>query len=216
MSTDRLIDVLSANLEPVAGNELRKAVMRALIAGGAAALGLMLLIVGTRSQLGAAPHLHWLALKLLFALSLVATATPALIKSLRPGADDESPSKLFFFPFIAVGTAAIATVLFAQPPMSKEMLLGAHSMSSVRCVLLTLCFASIPMTILIWALRNGAPTRLARCGAIAGIVAGAIGAAAYAFSCRSDSVAFIAIWYTAGIMVCALVGAQLGPRLLRW
>jgi hypothetical protein len=135
----------------------------------------------------------FLALKLLFALSLVATATPALIRSLRPGADDESPSKLFFYPFVAVGTAAIATLLFAQPAYVREMLLGAHSMSSVRCVLLTLCFASIPMAILIWALRNGAPTRLARCGAIAGIVAGARGAAAYAFSCRSDFLAFIAI-----------------------
>jgi hypothetical protein len=61
-----------------------------------------------------------------------------------------------------------------------------------------------------------APTRLARCGAIAGILAGAIGAAAYAFSCRTYSVTFIAIWYGAGIMLCAVIGAQLGPRLLRW
>ena len=72
------------------------------------------------------------------------------------------------------------------------------------------------MIVLMWALRSGAPTRLARCGAIASIVARAIGAAAYAFSCRGDSVAFIATWYTAGIMLCALIGAQLGPRLLRW
>ena len=55
MTTDRLIDVLSANLGPVAANELRKAVMGALIAGGAAALGLMLLIVGPRPQLGTPP-----------------------------------------------------------------------------------------------------------------------------------------------------------------
>jgi hypothetical protein len=176
----------------------------------------MLLIVGPRPQLGATPHLNWLALKLFFALSLVATAIPALIRSLRPGADDESPSKLIFFPFIAISAAAIAAMLFAEPTTWKGMLLGEDSMSSVRCVLLTLCFASIPMSILISALRTGAPTRLARCGAIAGIVAGAIGAAAYAFSCRSDSLAFIAIWYSAGIMLCALVGAQLGARLLRW
>jgi hypothetical protein len=69
---------------------------------------------------------------------------------------------------------------------------------------------------LIWALRKGAPTCLKRGGAIAGIVAGAIGAAAYAFNCASDSVPFIAIWYGAAVLLCAFIGAQLGPRFLRW
>jgi hypothetical protein len=77
-------------------------------------------------------------------------------------------------------------------------------------------FATIPMTLLMWALRRGAPTSPARCGAIAGIVAGAIGTVAYAFSCRSDSVPFVAIWYGAGITLCAFFGTQVGSRLLRW
>jgi hypothetical protein len=216
VTTDRLLDVLSANLEPVTGDELRKGVMLALTIGGAAALGLMLITVGPRPELSTASHLNWLALKLLFALSLVAASTPALIKSLRPGAEGETQFKLIFSPLVVVGIAAVANLLLSRCSSWRGMLLGAHPMSSVRCVLLSLFFATIPMTILMWALRRGAPTRLARCGEIAGIVAGAMGAAAYAFNCRSDSMAFIAVWYSAGIMLCALIGAQLGPRFLRW
>jgi hypothetical protein len=51
---------------------------------------------------------------------------------------------------------------------------------------------------------------------MAGLVAGAIGAAAYAFHCPDDSLPFIALWYGGSIAFCAPVGAMLGPRVLRW
>jgi hypothetical protein len=55
-----------------------------------------------------------------------------------------------------------------------------------------------------------------RTGAIAGLVAGALGAAAFAFHHPGGSVPFIALWYGGSILLCTLVGAILGPRLLRW
>ena len=110
----------------------------------------------------------------------------------------------------------IRPLLLAHPKAWRGMLLGATSVSSARCFLCIPFFAAIPLAVLIWALRTGAPTRLERCGAIAGIVAGAVGAAAYAFNCSSDSVPFVAFWYGAAIALCAFIGAQLGPRLLRW
>ena len=51
---------------------------------------------------------------------------------------------------------------------------------------------------------------------MAGLVAGAIGAAAYAFHCPDDSLPFVALWYGTAIAFCAAVGAILGPRVLRW
>jgi hypothetical protein len=48
------------------------------------------------------------------------------------------------------------------------------------------------------------------------VVAGGVGAAAYALSCSSDTIPFIAFCYGAAIALCALIGEQLGPRLLRW
>jgi hypothetical protein len=138
VTTDQLIDLLIANLEPVTGDGLRRAVILALTSGGAAALGLMLITVGPRPELGSIAHLSWLTLKLLFALSLIATGTPALIRSLRPGADDETGFKLVFSPFVVVGIAAVATLLLSRSDAWKGMLLGARSIASARCVLLTL------------------------------------------------------------------------------
>ncbi len=216
MNTDRLIDVLSANLEPVARGELHKRLVLALVIGGAAAFGLMLTTVGPRPEIGTVAHLEWVALKLLFALSLIVTGAPSLIRSMRPEPDDGTRFTLVLFPFLVVSAAAIALLFFGRPAAWRGMLLGVHSVSSVRCLLCVMSFAAIPLAVLIWALRGGAPTRLEHCGATAGIVAGAIGAAAYAFNCASDSVPFIAIWYGAAVAICAFIGAQLGPRFLRW
>ena len=216
MNTDRLIDALSANLEPVARGKLHKRLILALVIGGAAAFGLMLATVGRRPEIGAVAHLEWVALKLLFALSLIVTGAPSLIRSMRPGPDGGTRFTLVLFPFLVVSAAAIALLLLGRPAEWRGMLLGAHSASSVRCLLCIMSFAAIPMAVLTWALRGGAPTGLERCGATAGIVAGAIGAAAYAFNCASDSVPFIAIWYGAAVAFCAFIGARLGPRFLRW
>jgi len=90
---------------------------------------------------------------------------------------------------------------------------GTHWALCLYCIPL---FAVIPFAVLIWALRQGAPTNLSRTGAIAGLVAGALGAAAYALHCPDDSIPFIAVWYGVSIAACAFVGAQIGPRLLRW
>jgi hypothetical protein len=165
VNTDRLIDVLSANLEPVARGKLHKRLILALVIGGAAAFGLMLATVGPRSEIGAVAHLEWVALKLLFALSLIVTAAPSLIRSMRPGPDDGTRFTLILVPFLVVSAAAIALLLLGRPDAWRGMLLGAHSVSSVRCLLCIMSFAVIPLAVLTWALRGGAPTGLERCGA---------------------------------------------------
>jgi hypothetical protein len=216
VNTERLIDLLSANLEPVAPGQIRKTLALALLTGGAAAFGVMLTTVGPRPEICLVPHLEWLALKLSFALSLIIAGAPSLITSMRPEPNDGTRFTLVFFPFLVVSATAIATLLLARPDAWRGMLLGATSVSSARCFLCIPFFAAIPLAVLIGALRTGAPTRLKRCGAVAGMVAGAVGAAAYAFNCVSDSVPFVAFWYGAAIALCAFIGAQLGPLLLRW
>jgi hypothetical protein len=53
-------------------------------------------------------------------------------------------------------------------------------------------------------------------GAIAGLVAGALGAAVFALHHPGGSIPFIALWYSGPVILCTLVGALLEPRLLRW
>ena len=68
----------------------------------------------------------------------------------------------------------------------------------------------------LWALRGAAPTRLAWAGAGAGLLAGALGALAYALHCPEMAAPFLAVWYLAGMALPTLAGAWLGPRVLRW
>jgi hypothetical protein len=69
---------------------------------------------------------------------------------------------------------------------------------------------------LVWSLRRLAPTRLARTGAAAGLLAGGLAAAVYGLYCQESTAPFVATWYTLGVGACAAVGAGLGRWLLRW
>jgi hypothetical protein len=86
----------------------------------------------------------------------------------------------------------------------------------VECLLSIPIIAVVPFAATVWAVRQTAPTDLTRAGAVAGLVAGTVGAIGYALHCTDDSLPFIAIWYGGTIALCTFAGAKLGPRLLRW
>ena len=213
MNTDRLIDMLSTNLEPVKGGQLWKALSGSVVIGLAAAFLVMLACFGIRSDLVAGNHSGALALKIIFALSLVGTGSAFLFKSMVPGQRHGRRLALIFLPFFAASAAAIAIVVRQPALASVGMIEGA---AMVLCLFCIPFLAIIPFALLIWALRRGAPTDLRRSGAVAGLVAGAIGATVYSFSCPSDSWLFVFLGYAAAVGLCSILGAQLGPRLLRW
>jgi hypothetical protein len=216
VNTDRLVDLLSANLEPVSRVRFGKTLLVAILSGCVAAVILMLATVGPRDDLDSLTHLAWTAAKLLFAASVVVTATPLLLRSMRPGLEKKIHTETIFLPFLAAIGVALATLTFVTPQTWGVMLRGATSVSSARCLFCIVFFAVVPFAALICTLRQGAPTRLRLSGAIAGVVAGGLGGAAYAFTCRSDTIPFIAVCYSTAIALCAFIGAQLGPLLLRW
>lgn len=213
MKTDQLIDVLSTNVERVDRSRLSGTLAWAVGIGGIAAFCAMLAIVGLLPDLGSRSNLTFLGLKLLFTVSLLALGASFLVRAIRPGQDSRKSFRLAFVPFVAAGAVALAALAFAPPSTWDRVILGTTWASSLICIPL---FAIIPFGVLIWALRKGAPTNLRRTSAIAGLVAGAIGASAYAFGCPANSIPFIAIWYGAAIALCAVIGAIVGPRLLRW
>jgi hypothetical protein len=90
MNTDRLIDLLSANLEPIGRVRFGKPLLLAILTGSAAALILMLATVGLRADLDSTAHLGWTAAKLLFAVSVIGTASPLLLTSMRPGLEKDT------------------------------------------------------------------------------------------------------------------------------
>ena len=76
---------------------------------------------------------------------------------------------------------------------------------------------SLPaLAALLWAMRGLAPTHTRAAGFAAGLLAGAIGAGAYALACTEMAVSFVAAWYTLGMLLTGALGAFLGPRVLKW
>ena len=213
MKTDRLIDILSTNLEPEGRGGIWWTLAGAIALGGVAAFCLMLASIGLRTDLASGAHLTFLAIKLLFVLSVIGVGTAFLIRSMVPGQEGQKPFTLIFVPFAIVVAAAFAVLVIGRSSAVSYMILGTQWASCLLCIPL---FSIVPFAALIWALRKGAPTKLARTGAVAGIVAASLGAAAYAFHCPDDSLPFIAVWYSAPMALWAFIGAKCGPRLLRW
>jgi hypothetical protein len=213
MKTDELINMLASNLEPVKGEELRNTLTIVLGVGAVAAFCLMLAILGWPSAAFGGEYSGLKAIALAFALGVAFAGASFLIRSARPGEPGRKPLIAMGLLFIAVLAAGLVTLILARPAGWRGIVFGPQWAACLICIPL---FAIAPFASLVWALRRGAPTNLMRTGAIAGLVAGALGATVFALHHVSGSIAFIAIWYGGPILVCAVLGAILGPRLLRW
>ncbi len=213
MKTDQLIEMLSTNVEPVKTARFSATLLVALLLGGVAAFCLMLGTVGLRSDVSAGILSGYIAVRLIFSLILIGAGTVLLTKLIRPGQDGRKSYAVILASFVALGVAGTGALMIQRSAAWGHMVMGTDW---VMCVLCIPFFATVPFIALIWTLRQGAPTNLRRAGAVAGLVAGALGAVAYAFHCPDDSIPFIALWYGVMVGMCALIGAALGPRLLRW
>ncbi|WP_315837937.1 DUF1109 domain-containing protein [Bradyrhizobium prioriisuperbiae] len=213
MKTDDLVTALSAHVEPVDHRWVGRRMGMALAAGAAMALGLMLVGLGVRADLMTARAVMFLALKLAFAAGIVGLASVCLIRLARPGGERRTSSIPVVLPFAAV--VLLAAISLGLTPSSHwdKMVMGEQWL---ECLLSIPVIAIVPFAVMMWAVRQAAPTDLRRAGACAGLVAGGISALAYALHCTDDSLPFVAVWYGGTIVLCTLTGAILGPRLLRW
>ena len=212
MKTDQFIDMLSANLEPVDHGKTSRILAVAVVLGVAAAIAAALLTLGLRPDYVDPGAFAFLCVKLLFGGTAAAIAGFYLVKSARPGSSRKLPL-LIALPFVAIILLAIASLSFA--PGSHWQHMVSHD-EWLECLVSIPLIAIVPFAVLVWAVRQAAPTNLVRTGALVGLVAGSISAMGYALHCMADSLPFIAIWYGGTIALCTLAGAKLGPRLLRW
>ena len=85
-----------------------------------------------------------------------------------------------------------------------------------------LCLSVIPLLALpilaaaLLALRQGAPSRPALAGAVAGLLSAGLAATLYAAHCIDDSPLFVATWYTLATALVAAIGALAGARWLKY
>lgn len=112
---------------------------------------------------------------------------------------------------LAVGVAAELAVTPASSWMPR--LIGRNWLV---CLINVPILSALPLGALLMALRRGAPASPTRAGAVAGVLAGAMGATFYAAQCPDDSPLFVAVWYTLAVALVTIAGAVAGSRALRW
>jgi len=211
MKTELFIEMLARGAGPAPRAVVARRLTPAMLLGLIFSSGLALLIIGPLPAAMFATPAPWI--KLGYAIALAASAALLTARLARPVARLTIPRvavAVVFLVMALVGTAATLTV----PP--GERVAAALGQTWLMCpwILMGLSIPALFGTL--WAVRGLAPTQLRKAGFSAGLLAGAIGAAGYSLACPEASAAFVAIWYTLGIGLTAVLGAALGPRVLRW
>jgi hypothetical protein len=211
MKTDELIQALSADATPEPG--LRRSLLFAL--GGCVILaGLVwLAMLGPRPDFIPAMHTVRFVFKFVFALVLAGTAALVAFPMAQPF-DRASKWRPLLLVAPLLLLAAVGLELAMVP--SGEWMRSWMGHNARICLVSIPAIAAVPLAVMLVALRQGAPARPARTGAIAGLIAGGIGAFFYAAHCFDDSPLFVATWYTLAIGFVTGIGALLGGRVLRW
>lgn len=213
MHTDRLVAMLARDAEPVARGSSGHRFAAALLAGSAAAVVLMLALLGLRPDLREAVRDAMFWVKLGVPALLLVSGLAACTRLGRPGSRVGSTGVILLLPIAAIWLLAAFALASAPAAARVALVLGD---SSAACVVSIALLAMPTFIAAFWAMKGLAPTRPAFAGAFLGLLAGAAGALVYAWHCPEMAAPFIATWYLLGIAVPAVVGAVLGPVLLRW
>ena len=213
MKTDDLIAMLATGDVAVAAGSAWRRFGGALALGIAIGAVLMLGTLGVRPDIASAAQMPMFWLKLAFALAISLFALLAAARAARPGASFGWLPFALAAPVVMIWIMA-ADLLIGLP--AGERLRAVYGQTWLFCPLL-IALLSVPAFIaVLWAMSGLAPTRLRLAGAIAGLLAGGIGATVYSFHCDEMAAPFLATWYVLGMLIPAVAGGLLGPRLLRW
>jgi hypothetical protein len=213
MKTHELIALLATGGAEVPPHAVARRFATALGAGVVATALLMVLLLGIRPDIDSASRLPMFWMKL--GMPIVVAAGSAVVASrlARPGLRAGWAAALIAAPVVAMWLVAIFALLDAPATERAALVMG----RTWRSCLVNVPLLSLPVLIAaFWALKGLAPTRLALAGTAAGVLAGATGAAFYAFHCPEMEAPFIGVWYVSAMLIPAAAGALLGPRLFRW
>lgn len=213
MKTEDLIKILSTNVPPAPRRQWGAALLIASGIGMAVALCLQCSMYGTALEGLEGNHPGLQAGVFALTLALVAAGLRLLFVAGRPG--KRLSAALLPIGAVFLGLLLAGIVGFSRESRTSwgELLSGEVLANCLTCVPV---IAVPTLAALFWALRRGAPVYPALSGAAAGLVAGAMAVAALALHQPVVSILATAVLYGSAIVSCALVGALIGSRLLRW
>lgn len=213
MKTDDLITVLSRQPAPVQPARALSVLTWSGAGGALAALLLMLATIGLNPTLRVSADVPMFWVKLGFVFSTALAGLTVLRRLAQPGRALGRSGWLPGMPAAVLWLIALAVLLAAAPTERGALLLGS---TALVCPWLIAALSLPAFLLLLLALRSLAPTRPRAAGTAAGVLAGALGAAAYQFHCPELAAPFLGLWYVLGMLIPAAVGALVGPRVLRW
>ena len=213
MKTDELVAFLAAGADAVESNVVARRYALSLGWGAFGATLLMSVLLGVRADIETAARLPMFWVKLAFPASLAVASLIAASRLSRPGGRLGGTRSAVVVPVIVIWLYAAWVLLGAPPAERADLVMG----RTWKYCLVGIPTLAVPVfCAALWAMKGLAPTRLALAGAAAGLLSGATAALVYALHCPEMEAPFLGVWYVAGMAVPVVVGALLGPLVLRW
>lgn len=195
MKTSEFINLLVEDHHAETGFKRKSNI--AVLTGTAISVALLVFMVGVR------PRISDVLAEPRVAVKVVATALAAVIgcsfafRAALPGRSSRNLSTAMVLP-ASILAAAVLVELTTTPSSSWwEQALGRYP---VYCLIFIPSLSAAPLTGLMTVMRMGAPANAAHACALAGLAAGLLGAAVYAWHCTDDSPFFVVIWYGGGCL----------------
>jgi len=212
MRTEDLVEQLSAKARPVGVDRRPRMLGMALAAGAVISMVILVAWLGLRPlDAAVAQSAFWM--KASYSLALALSGGLIVWRLAAPTGRVGRAPYVLAAAMIMVGVLAMTQLMRADGEPMGPMVFG-HTWKWCAFRIVTL---SLPLTLAFsLALRRLAPTRLTLAGAAVGVLAGGLAAAIYGLYCEETSAVFLAIWYSLGVAASGLVGALVGPRLMRW
>ncbi|MCM2291185.1 NrsF family protein [Allorhizobium sp. BGMRC 0089] len=211
MKTDDLITLLTQDT-PVhmrLGRRLALALVPAILFSAC----VMLVTIGLRPHLEAALETVRVPFKIVVTLLLAMTASCVVFRIGKPGVPLRAFGLCLLLPLCLLILAVAMEMAMVPEGQWFSHWLGHNA---AFCVFFVPVLSLAPLFGFLFALKHGAPENPGLAGAAAGLAAGGIAAAIYAWHCPDDSPFFLATWYGIAITLVTLIGYGLGRKLLRW
>jgi hypothetical protein len=211
--TEELIESLARDLKPVSPHALVKLLGLAIAAGLVLSAAAMIASLGLRPDLAEAMGGPYFWIKFVYTLGLGAMGAWAASRISRPGETGRRPLAIAVLVVLLMGIVAVVSYTMAPPSDRRTIVMGS---SALVCPFYIIALSLPLLLTAIVFLRRMAPTHPTQAGLVAGLMAGGLGACVYSLHCTEWGVPFLALWYSLGIAVVALIGALTGRVLLRW
>jgi hypothetical protein len=211
VKTDELIDLLAKDSPPPWPF---RSVLAGAVAGGIAIAAIVFFAgIGFRPDISKALGSSRFLFKFVVTVSLASTAIGAALALGRPDGRF-APTGLMMATAPALLGFAVVLELLAVP--QSQWLPRLVGVNARLCLTLIPLLAIGPLTCLLAALRQGAPSSPGLAGAVAGVAASGIAATFYAAHCTDDSPLFVMTWYLIAALIVTMAGYLIGNRVLRW